>query len=61
MVKTNLEWLIKILNTASKTHSIKRINVPCEEQSRFFNHENLLKFKKFEINPKILDNKTLYL
>tara|TARA_B100001063_G_C16776848_1_gene566275 strand:+ start:3524 stop:4339 length:816 start_codon:yes stop_codon:yes gene_type:complete len=57
--KANLEWLMKILDIASKTHGIKRINVPCEEQSRFFNHENLLKFKKnLKLILKILNNKT---
>tara|TARA_B100000029_G_scaffold496957_1_gene563976 strand:+ start:857 stop:1669 length:813 start_codon:yes stop_codon:yes gene_type:complete len=57
--KVDLEWFLKILNNASKTHNIKRLNVPCEEQSRFFNSENLIKFKKnLKLILKILNKNT---
>ena len=56
--KVDLEWFLKILNNATKTHNIKRLNVPCEEQSRFFNSENLIKFKKnLKLILKILNRK----
>ena len=42
----DLGWFINILKNAIIIHKVKRLNIPCEEQSRFFNSENLGKFKK---------------
>ena len=42
----DIDWLTENLNFALKKFKIKRLNLPCEETSRFFNNKDFLLFKK---------------
>ncbi len=58
--KVNIEWLIKNLNKSLKKFKIKRLNLPCEETSRFYNYNNMIHFiKNLKILIKNLNNSTL--
>lgn len=58
--KTDLEWVVKNINKSLKKFNINRLNLPCEEGSRFYNYKNMNYFiKNLKLFIKKLNKNTL--